>query len=103
MVIETHPSDPARDDEFNRWYDEKHLPDVCAVPGIVGARRYRMLQPDGAGAAVPTYLAVYDLEADDLGTPLQELGARFADGRVPISDLLSMDPIPVPRIYELRD
>jgi hypothetical protein len=30
-----------QDEEFNRWYDAKHLPDVLAVPGIVDGQRYR--------------------------------------------------------------
>lgn len=30
------------DEAFNRWYDEVHLADVCAVPGVVGAQRFRL-------------------------------------------------------------
>lgn len=42
------------DDEFNRWFDEEHLPGLAAVPGTVRASRYRT---DGS----PRYLAGYDL------------------------------------------
>src|SRR3974390_279587 len=68
MVVETRPSDPRREDEYNKWYDETHLPEVCAIPGIVSARRYRA-RPAGTasdGASSPTYVAIYDIEADDV-------------------------------------
>jgi hypothetical protein len=45
---------PAVEDEFNRWFDEEHLPRLAAVGGTVHAARYRT---DGS----PRYLACYDL------------------------------------------
>ena len=50
--------------EFNRWYDDEHLPGLASVPGTVRARRYR--DPDGS----PRYHACYDLvEPGTLGSP----------------------------------
>ena len=40
--------------EFNAWYDDEHIPLRMAVPGFVGAQRYKRNQRD--------YLAVYDLD-----------------------------------------
>ena len=34
---------PGRLSEFEQWYDNQHLQDVVAVPGIKSARRYRLL------------------------------------------------------------
>ncbi|WP_129658048.1 DUF4286 family protein [Rothia halotolerans] len=45
---------PAVEEEFNRWFDEEHLPQLAAVEGTVHAARYRT---DGS----PRYLACYDL------------------------------------------
>ena len=28
------------DDEFNRWYDEEHIPERLAIPGVLNAARY---------------------------------------------------------------
>ena len=49
MLVQSRPADPAREDEFNDWYTKTHIPEVCAVPGIVGARRYKVHDrgPDG--------------------------------------------------------
>ncbi len=98
MVVQSAPSDPAREDEFNDWYSNTHLPQICAVPGIVAGRRYRV--HGEAGEAHP-YLAVYEIDADDLGAPLKALYARFASGEIATSDVLQFDPPPAVTVYEL--
>jgi hypothetical protein len=98
MVVHSAPSDPAREDEYNDWYSNTHLPQICQVPGITGARRYRLR--DGAPGAHP-YVAIYDLDADDLDAPVKELRARFASGEIGLSDVLQLDPPPTVAIYEL--
>jgi hypothetical protein len=44
------------EEEFNRWYDEEHLPRLAAVPGVLAARRYR------TWSGPRTYLAIYHVE-----------------------------------------
>ena len=102
MVVQSNPSDPAREDEFNNWYTHTHLPQVCSVPGFVAARRYKVCV-DGAGASPPEYkyLAVYDIDADDIAGAVAEFRARSAAGEVSISGALQMDPPPVVTLYEL--
>jgi hypothetical protein len=46
-----------REDEFNRWYDDRHVPDVLKFPGVVSARRYQAI----AGEDRFEYMAVYEL------------------------------------------
>ena len=53
-------SDREREDEWNRWYDEKHLPELLSVPGIVSATRYRQHGAEGR------YLAAYEIEGPDV-------------------------------------
>jgi hypothetical protein len=103
MLVESDPADPGREDEYNEWYRATHLPEVLAIPGFVSARRYRVREEDRARSTKPGYLAVYELEADDLGQPLAELGARLADGRMRSSDTVQLSPPPVVSVYELID
>ena len=109
LVVQSQPSDPSREDEYNEWYDNTHLAEVCAVPGFTGATRYKIagdLTPDGvvpADRSRPAYLAVYTMESDDLDGVLQELGAQAGDGRMQMSDALSMDPLPTTTLYLARD
>jgi hypothetical protein len=69
------------EDEFNDWYAKVHLPDVCAVPGVVGARRFRSLDNDEW-----RYVAVYRLDCDDPRAVLGEILARWKTERMPGSD-----------------
>jgi len=56
FVVQTDiPADV--EDEFNRLYDGVHLPGLCGVEGVVGARRYRMETTNAA--AFPRYAAIY--------------------------------------------
>ena len=48
--------------EFNRLYDAVHLPGLCQVDGVVGARRYRVESTNAPGGAA-RYLAVYRIES----------------------------------------
>jgi uncharacterized protein (TIGR02118 family) len=54
---------PAREDAFNRWYDDEHVHDVARLPGCVRATRYRVL--DGLpGDTSYRYLALYEFESE---------------------------------------
>ena len=98
MFVQSRPSSAEREDEYNDWYTGTHIPQVCAVPGIIGARRYKVHDATGAG---PAYLAIYELEADDLAEPMRELRARSASGQMDMSDVLRLDPPPVVTLCEL--
>lgn len=47
------------EDDFNHWYDTHHIPVRLAVPGFLGAQRYR--DPDR-----PTYLAIYEIASAEV-------------------------------------
>lgn len=63
-VVETDVL-PAMEAEFHAWYEHEHLPGLAAVPGVVGAQRWR--RADGGG---PAYHACYELaQREALGSP----------------------------------
>jgi hypothetical protein len=105
LLVFSKPSSPEREDEYNKWYDEVHLGEVTAIPGFTGAVRYK-LSDQGLFPNEPDafeYLAIYEMDSDDLNGTLQELTVRAGDGRMFMSDALSMDPMPAMQLYELRD
>lgn len=58
--------DAAQADEWNRWYDEKHVPDLLGVTGIRSGARFEVAQPGtgvGVGGPLQRYLAIYDLDS----------------------------------------
>ncbi len=48
--------DPEFETEFNRWYDEEHLPRMLQISGFLNAGRYEAVK------GAPKYLAIYELE-----------------------------------------
>ncbi|PWR18494.1 DUF4286 family protein [Zavarzinia aquatilis] len=76
---------------FNTWYDTTHVPEVCAIPGIFGARRYRLampfLDPLGEGQG---YLALYDVDSADLDALAEEVRQRARDGRTRMSAAIDL-------------
>lgn len=56
-------ADPAREAQFNDWYDNLHLPDALCTPGFARARRYERREfRDGRAQ----YLAVYEIDSLDI-------------------------------------
>jgi hypothetical protein len=47
-----------REDAFNRWYNEEHVPQFLRFPGAVSARRYRAIM----GEDRFQYMAVYEVQ-----------------------------------------
>ena len=39
QIVFSNPFE-GKDDEFNEWYDNVHLPEVLALPGVISAQRY---------------------------------------------------------------
>jgi hypothetical protein len=98
MVVQSSPAE-GRDRDYNEWYSHTHIPQILEIPGFVSARRYRV--SDGAQPGEHAYLAVYELEADDLAEPVAELRSRSASGRTDRSDALGSTPPSVVTVYEL--
>jgi len=89
-VVLTNPTEE-REAEYNDWYDNQHLSDVLAVPGFIAAQRYRAApETIATGAAQWRYMAIYDIETDDLTTALSDMVARGGTDAMPISDSLDV-------------
>jgi hypothetical protein len=93
ILVETRPSSPDRDQDYNTWYDDIHLGELVALDGFVSARRLRPVSGDGP------YVALYEVEADDLQSVLQ--GMLDNAGRLHMSDALQLDPPPIMRLLEV--
>ncbi|MFC1937365.1 hypothetical protein ACFLWY_02250 [Chloroflexota bacterium] len=70
FVVESNCADPAREAEFNQWYERVHIPDVLGIPGFVRATRYENLEP---GEGKGKFLATYEIESEDVNKTMKEL------------------------------
>ncbi|MEE4452987.1 hypothetical protein [Novosphingobium resinovorum] len=89
-LVFTDPA-PGREEDFNRWYDTQHAPDVVSIPGFVNAQRYvrsdAQMRPDVADS--PRYLVVYEIATRDLAAVYAEVNRRAANGRTRMSDTIA--------------
>ncbi|MET0241760.1 MAG: hypothetical protein ABW184_17855 [Sphingobium sp.] len=76
MIALTNPV-AGREDEFNDWYQNVHLAEVVSREGVVSAQRYKVAAPLIAPISYG-YMAIYDIETDDLGAFLRSMGASAA-------------------------
>ena len=90
------PVDDASDAEFNAWYDGTHVPQVrAAIPAITAVHRYRIADVPSVGAA-PThrYIAVYEMDTDDVAGAMAALGAASTDGRIEMTATMDLSNNP---------
>ncbi len=83
-----------RDDDYNAWYEGRHLDDVLKVPGFFRAQRFVRENAMPGPASAHKYLAIYDFKSDDLAATMQAFFGRTGTDAMPISDALSPDASP---------
>jgi len=76
VLVFTNCADPAREKEFNEWYDNTHVPDVLETPGFLNCTRYELIGDPGPGQG--KFLAAYEVESDDLPSTMAGLQQRVA-------------------------
>jgi hypothetical protein len=103
MVVASNPASPEQEAEYNRWYVEDHFPDVLACHGFQRARRYSLSAVRPMGGVEPSpfkYLAVYEVEADDLAQAGAGVQAALDSGAITVSETFDLSNLTVD-LYEL--
>ena len=75
LVVFTDCPDPARREEFERWYNHMHLPDLKDTKGLVRARRFTNMKPEEGPSQSMTF---YEFETDDIDASIGELQTTAA-------------------------
>ncbi len=60
------PTDPAREEEFNEWLNEKHVPDILSLGVYDTAYRYKILHTNDRLPFRPYYANIYETSNDPL-------------------------------------
>jgi hypothetical protein len=89
FVVFSNPVE-GKDAEFNSWYDDVHLGEVVALPGFIGAKRFRV-HPNGGVQPAHGYLAIYEMSTTDPQAVLTNLTDAAASGALRMSDTLKGD------------
>ncbi|MDH3682301.1 MAG: hypothetical protein OEV40_20395 [Acidimicrobiia bacterium] len=63
LLVFTDPVE-GKEDDYNTWYSDVHLPEVLQTDGFVRAQRFKVadFMP---GVTEHGYVAIYELETDD--------------------------------------
>ena len=51
---------PEMEEEFDRWYSERHVPDLLKFQGLKKVTRYKILRPN---EDYPMFLTIYEFES----------------------------------------
>jgi hypothetical protein len=89
LVVMSNPVD-GREDEYNEWYTNTHLPEVLAIPGFTAAQRFKLSKSQRPGSTPSQwqYAAIYEMESDDPAETMAEIGRQRAAGKVRMTDAI---------------
>lgn len=93
FYVESMPASPEREADFHDWYQNTHLPEMAALPGVVSARRFAPTNGKGP------FVTLYELEADDLDAIIAHV--REAASGFTMSDAVDMTVNPKMRVLKL--
>jgi len=91
LYVETQPASPEQAADYHAWYNEVHLQEMLALDGYVAARRFAPFGDEGP------FVAIYEIEADDLAGMPSKLTQALRAGKVNNSSTVRTDPPPVVR------
>jgi hypothetical protein len=95
FVAITNPVSSDRDEEYTDWYENTHMREVLGVEGFVSVKRFKAI--DGES---PKFMAVYEVDVDDLNSVVALLGQAGAQGKLTQSDASDRGATKM-RVYEL--
>ena len=78
LVVGLNCTDSAKEAEFNDWYNNIHFPDVLETQGFVRATRWEHISP---GEKDAKFLALYEIETDNIQATMQALNETIAKKR----------------------
>ena len=92
FVVLTNPTS-GKEAEYNEWYNKQHIPDVLNVPGFVAAQRFRLANAQMGDNNPHRYLALYEIETNDLAATLKDMQSRVGGADMIMSDAIDMKTV----------
>ncbi len=89
LVVLSNPVE-GREAEYQDWYQNVHLGQVVAFKGFKSARRFRLAKNLVEREALP-YLAIYEIETDDLEGVMEEVQKHAGTDRLLVSETLDVE------------
>ncbi|WP_156686156.1 DUF4286 family protein [Mycobacterium sp. Marseille-P9652] len=93
LLVETRPESAQLVDEYNKWHDDVHIPEMLTIDGFSSARRWRA--EDGQ-----SFITLYEIDAD-VDTAKANLRAAYQTGRMSKPVAVQSEPPPALRYFSL--
>lgn len=93
LVVHTQPTSPEQEAVYNDWYNNEHLDDIVKLTGYRAAKRYVRSEVNAVEGVEPApykYLAIYELDTDDVESAATNLKEAVAAG-MPLSEALDSE------------
>jgi hypothetical protein len=90
LMVVPSGAQEGRDQDYNDWYDNTHLGQICSIPGITSGRRWDAI-PQTPNPQPSPYLAIYEIETEDPSAVIAELVRRSEAGEIDFSDSLDLN------------
>lgn len=89
LAVLTNCLEPAREADFNRWYDDVHIPDILGSGLCHAAYRYEIASPEvhevkpvNGEAIKGKYLAIYETDSEDPVATAEQLKSLNEDWKL---------------------
>jgi hypothetical protein len=92
LFVESKPASAEVVEEYHRWHDQVHVPEMLTIDGFVSARRWR--------TGGESFITLYEIDPD-VDTARTNLRAAFAEGRMSKPVAVETEPPPVMRYLSL--
>ncbi|MBT3532861.1 MAG: hypothetical protein HN478_03220 [Rhodospirillaceae bacterium] len=87
LVVLTNPV-AGKEDEFNDWYSNIHIQEICQLSGFKSAQRFKLGDAQMGPGGAHGYLAIYEIDGDPAAA-LEALKAARPD--LNMTDALDRD------------
>ena len=75
LLLFAQCADPAREADFNKWYDTVHIPDVLETPGVIAGHRFH--NPN-AEDETRRHVIVYEIDNEDTPGTFAKISKNIA-------------------------
>lgn len=91
LIVFASPAE-GREDDFNDWYDNIHLQDFVALPGVVSGQRFTLAPT--SPKAMTSYAAIYQLSSEPAEV-LKAMNDAIKSGSMQMSDAIDATSVSI--------
>jgi len=93
LLVESRPESPQLVDDYNKWHDDVHIPEMLTIDGFRSARRWQA--EDGE-----SFITLCEIDAD-IDTAKASLRAAYQSGHMSKPVAVEVTPPAVMRYFSL--